>query len=588
MREDNHSNQYFIFVTGGVVSGLGKGITAASVGLLLKENGFSVDAIKFDPYLNVDPGTMSPYEHGEVYVLSDGTETDLDLGHYERFININLNWNSSVTAGRIYTDILAGERRGDYLGKNVQLIPDVTNYIQSCFVRGLPENDVKNKFVRLIEIGGSSGDMEAEIFLESFRQFKSRKNYKILHIHLGFIPYLDCSGEYKTKPMQVSIRELLRLGLQPDILVARYHPIRDYSNLGNLQTLDSSILNKLALFGNLSPDQIVPLPDLRSIYTVPLWLQSTSLISNLESFVDQKLAPIGNPFFAKVQNQLENPKTEHTFSIGLIAKYGRLGDAYLSVIESVRIAAIEMNVSVKVEVIDSQQLEEEYQSNPKVIIDQNLSPEWQKLKACNGIIVPGGFGKRGMEGKILACRWARESGVPFLGICLGLQMAVVEFGRNVLGINAYSREMLEDSSPASSVSKEFMVDFMQGQENADKGGSMRLGNYDCDLKSGSLIHSLFNQNVVVERHRHRLEVQNQYIDNLEANGLIVSGKHFVEKVEADHDLFQHLEKNFLVEMIELDQKKHPFYVATQSHPEFLSRPGKPHPLFLGLVKAIVG
>jgi len=552
----------YIFVTGGVVSGLGKGITTASLGILLKTSGFSVDAVKFDPYLNIDPGTMSPYEHGEVYVLDDGSETDLDLGHYERFLNVNLTKNSSVSAGKIYDAILKREREGDYLGKNVQLIPHVTNYIKECFSRGLPK-DTASEHIRLIEIGGSTGDFEAEVFLESFRQFKAAQRDDVLHIHLGYVPFLDCSGEFKTKPLQTSIRELLSSGLQPDVIVARYAP-------EGKEHLGSSALEKIALFSNLPPENVISLPDLKSIYEVPLYLQNSPAPAILEKFLNTKVQPDLPDFFSKIT--LKN-ETSRVFKIALVAKYPKLSDAYLSLLESIKIAAVDSGVFVESYFVDAEFLEAG--SNPS-----KYEKEWAKLKEADGIIIPGGFGSRGMEGKVLASKFAREHKIPFLGICLGLQMAVVDIARNLAKLNAFSSEMLSQDIELK-MDKDLVIDFIPEQKEIyQKGGTMRLGGYDCHLQKGSLAHKLFAADLTRERHRHRLEVQQQFLPYLEKAGVIVSGKHFYKDKEG--------EDKYLVEMIELDTKVHPYFIATQSHPEFLSRPSKPHPLFAGLIAAVKG
>lgn len=537
---DEYFMTRYIFVTGGVVSGIGKGITAASLGLLLKSSGLSVDVIKFDPYLNMDPGTMSPYEHGEVYVLKDGSETDLDLGHYERFLDVDLTGISSVTAGKIYAGILDRERQGQFLGKNVQIIPHVTNYIKDCFTRQAGTE------VRIIEIGGSSGDLEAEVFLEGFRQFKQENKDRVLHVHLGYVPFLACSGEYKTKPMQVSMRELSRLGLQPDIYVLR-------SEATQARPLPSGILEKIALFGNVPVNQVLSLPDQDSIYAVPLYLLHTKLASSLESFLGRELQPKLPDFF---RNILAFDQDTPTLHIGLVAKYTKLSDAYLSVIESVKIAAAKEGYRSKIKLLDSE--------NP------DLESELAKV---DGIIVPGGFGNRGMEGKIRAIRYARTQNKPFLGICLGMQLAVIEFARNVGGIeSAVSSEMFETRDDL--LGKEVVIDYIPSQLQIHrKGGTMRLGDYECRLQSGTLIRELYGVDTTVERHRHRLEVQQNYLPKLQQHGLVVSGKHFLNQEE------------YLVEMIELSPKDHPYFVATQSHPEFLSRPSRPHPLFVGLVRA---
>jgi CTP synthase len=546
----------FIVVTGGVVSGLGKGITTASVGLLLKSSGFSVDAVKFDPYLNIDPGTMSPYEHGEVYVLEDGSETDLDLGHYERFLDVNLNKNSSVSSGKIYDSILNEEREGKYLGKNVQMIPNVTNFIQEKFLSGLDK--LPKNHIRLMEIGGSTGDMEAEIFLESFRQFKQKFKENVLHIHLGYIPFLKCSGEYKTKPIQNSNRELLKMGLQPDVIAARYYPERG-------RKLSQTILDKIALFSNLPKENVISLPDLESIYSVPVYLKDSNLKNILENFTGKKLEINLPEFYNKIQNY---KNVEKEVEIGIIAKYPKLIDAYLSLVESLKIAAVASDVKLKLTFIDAEKID---QKNTK--FDEK---EFEKLSSLRALIVPGGFGVRGMEGKIKAVEFARENKIPFLGICLGLQMAVVEFGRNKCDLNAYSSEMQENETDIEN--KDFVIDLIPGQKNIHKkGGTMRLGGYKCQILDKTLASELFKNKEITERHRHRLEVQEKYISKLEENGMIISGKHFYKDEKG--------QEKFLVELIELPKSKHPYFIATQSHPEFLSRPNRPHPLFYGLIQA---
>jgi CTP synthase len=531
----------YIFVTGGVVSGIGKGITAASIGLILKSSGLKVDVIKFDPYLNIDPGTMSPFEHGEVYILNDGSETDLDLGHYERFLETDLTGISSVTAGKIYNTILEKERRGDYLGKNVQLIPNVTNYIKESIKR---EN---YSDIRLIEIGGSTGDMEGDIFMESFRQFRLENPGNVLHVHLGYVPWLACSGEYKSKPMQGSLRELLRKGLQPDVIVVR-------SESSVERPIPQSIMDKIALFSNLHTDNVISLPDLSSIYDVPVHvLYQTTMKQNLEEFVGMELSPILPEFF------LNNAKPKAKIvKIGLITKYTTLADAYLSVFESCKIAGSEAGVGVQVVMIDSESIDLE------ALID-----------AADAVIVPGGFGKRGMEGKIRAIKHARETKKPFLGICLGLQMAVVEFGRNVCGLDVHSSEMYDEGDEHDTSSD--IIGFMPGQENIKrKGGTMRLGAYECELVEGTLAARLYEAKTISERHRHRLEVQNSFVTKLEVSGMKVSGKYKLGEGEND----------YLVEIVELDRELHPYFVAIQSHPELLSRPSRAHPLFRGLIEAI--
>lgn len=530
----------YIVVTGGVVSGLGKGIIGASIGLILKSSGISVEALKMDPYLNVDPGTMSPYEHGEVYVLGDGAETDLDLGHYERFLQTDLTKNSTMSAGRIYQAILNQERDGAFLGHTVQLIPHITDYIKNIYSSTTSE-------AKVIEIGGSTGDMEAEVFLEGLRQFRRDHPGKVLHIHLGYVPFLKVSGEYKSKPLQNSLRELLRLGIQPDIIAARYEP-----DHGELPT---GLLEKIALFSNLQQDRVIPCPDLSSIYSVPIHLlENTKIAEVLAEFMDKDLHIKLPRFFHDVQKQ-----KEMVIKVALVSKYTKLSDAYLSVIESVKIAAAANNVNCSVVILDAD--------------DDHLLT---LLESYDAVIVPGGFGSRGMEGKIKAIEYVRMNHVPYLGICLGMQLAVVEFARNACGIpRAMSREM--DNIPEGS---DIVIDYIPEQlKITQKGGTMRLGNYICDIQSDTKIASLFGVSQTTERHRHRLEVQNQYLKQLEGGGMIISGR-FTGNIANDPE-------NYLVEMIELSPELHPYFVGTQSHPEFLSRPDKPHPLFDGLIKAAI-
>jgi CTP synthase len=550
-----NNNLKYIFITGGVVSGLGKGIFAASLGYLLKSSGFSVDVIKMDPYLNIDPGTMSPYEHGEVFVLSDGGETDLDLGHYERFLNTELKKYSSISSGGIYNELLNREREGKYLGKTVQLIPNVTNLIQEKF-----QAHTENIQIRLIEIGGSTGDMEGEIFLESLRQFRQKQKGNIMHFHLGYIPFLQACKEYKTKPMQNSIRELLRLGLQPDSLVLRYEPKEG-------QLFNGNITNKMCLFGNISPQEIICLPDVSSIYEVPKYLlDNTQILASIKNILNLELKPQISTFYQDCVK-----KFEQNISIAIIAKYSQLDDSYYSVIESIKAASFSNHVNYNIEILDAED---------KQLLD--------KMKNYDGFIVPGGFGNRGMEGKIKAIEWIRVNKKPFLGICLGLQLAVIEYLRNVCKLEkSISSEMftIENQNDLEDLENKYEVaiSYMNNQlEQQNTGASMRLGSYNCQLNTNSLAYSLYNQEKVIERHRHRLEVQNKYVDILEKHGLSISGKHYLNQ---NTDKKINLKQDFLVEIVELNTKDHPYFIATQSHPEFLSRPDRPHPLFMGLISA---
>jgi CTP synthase len=547
MLNKNVAEIKYIFVTGGVVSGIGKGICAASIGYLLKSAGYSVGALKMDPYLNIDPGTMSPFEHGEVFVLEDGKETDLDLGNYERFLNMNLDKNSSSSAGSIYTEIFNKERKGDFLGKTVQIIPHLTDLIQEKF--GFSNQDIQ---VKIIEIGGSTGDIEAEIFLESLRQFKAKNKY-VLHFHLGYVPFLKVVGEYKSKPLQNSIKELLRLGLQPDVIVLRFEQIEN-------QIFSKTLKDKIALHCNLEFGKILELPDFKSIYSAPKYLlENTNILQILSKFMGSKTKPVLNKFFNSNEQIFEK-----TVKIALIGKYSGLNDAYLSVIESLKIASHYNQTNIIIQVVDAEDKE--------LLI---------KMQEFDGFIIPGGFGKRGMEEKIQAIEYIRCNRKPFLGICLGLQIAVIEFLRNTCQkTKAISREMLEERGKQDIEKNcDICIDYMPEQyKEIVKGGTMRLGVYDCEIKQNTLAAQIFKQSKIFERHRHRLEVQQQFVELLEKNGMIVSGKHFIKNS---------LNNSFLVEIIELEKKSHPFFIATQSHPEFLSRPNKPHPLFDGFIKSIV-
>jgi CTP synthase len=526
----------YIFVTGGVVSGIGKGICAASIGHILKSSGVKVEAMKMDPYLNVDPGTMSPYEHGEVFVLKDGKETDLDLGNYERFLDVELTKESSFSSGSIYSRIIEKERNGDYLGKTVQIIPHVTDYIQSLFEHISGVNEVK-----IIEIGGSTGDMEAEVYLESLRQFKAKHIQNVLHVHLGYLPFLKVVGEYKSKPLQNSIKELLKLGLTPNLLVLRYEP------QPNLE-LKESTLEKIALHCNVNLESIIKLPDLDSIYKGPKHLlENTKILERLGLLMEKKLEPKLVEFFIESDQNFTT-----SIKIALIAKYSGLQDSYYSVLEALKMSAFYYKTKLEIEILDS--------------CDELLI---KKLENFDGFVVPGGFGIRGLEEKISAIKWIRENKKPFLGICLGLQMAVLEFLRNKAGI--------VDAITAENPFKagQIAIEYMANQKNLQTfGATMRLGDYTCTLENDSLAHVLYAQTKIVERHRHRLEVVNSFVSLLEKNGMKVSGKHFLQNKD-----------EFLVELVELDKETHPFFIATQAHPEFLARPNRPHPLFSGLVKA---
>ena len=524
----------YIFVTGGVVSGLGKGITAASLGRLLKARGLKVAAQKLDPYINVDPGTMSPYQHGEVYVTEDGAETDLDLGHYERFIDENLNKYSNLTTGKVYWNVLNKERRGEYLGSTVQVIPHITNEIKEFVYSVGKKTDAD---VVITEIGGTIGDIESQPFLEAIRQISievGRENS--LFIHVTLVPFLRGSNEHKSKPTQHSVKELQGMGINPNIVVLRCD-----------EPLDESIFKKISLFCNVKPDCVIENITLPNLYEAPLMLEK----SNFSAVVCRELgidAP--KPDLTEWSQMVERIKTrEHNVNIGLVGKYVGLHDAYLSVAESLRHAGYYHNAHIDIKWIDSEE-----------ITNDNYE---EKLCGLDGILVPGGFGNRGIEGMILAAKYAREKEIPYFGICLGMQIAVIEYARNVCGItDANSGEFDEQC-------KHKVIDFMPGQsDDIDKGGTLRLGAYPCKIKPDTTMERCYGETSISERHRHRYEFNNEYRDILEGKGLTLSG------TSPD---------GRLVETVEIT--KRPFHVGVQYHPEFKSRPNKAHPLFCGFIGA---
>ncbi len=524
----------YVFVTGGVVSGLGKGITAASLGRLLKARGYHVTMQKFDPYINMDPGTMNPIQHGEVFVTDDGTETDLDLGHYERFINENLDRNSNVTTGKIYWSVLNKERHGDYQGGTVQVIPHITNEIKDAFYKAKTKNE---DTISIIEIGGTVGDIESQPFLEAFRQFQAevgRENAIMIQVTL--IPYLKSSGEMKTKPTQMSVKALQSMGIWPDILVCR----SDYP-------VDDQMKAKIALFCNVKKEHVLQNLDAKSLYEVPLMMEEENLAKAVCECLN---LPCPEPDLKKWRQMVEdfqNPK--HKVTIALVGKYVALHDAYISVVESLKHGGIANKSEVEIKWIDSEDVTEEN-------VDEFLAD-------VDGVIVPGGFGTRGTEGMITAIRYARIHNVPFLGLCLGMQLAIVEFARHVCDISdAASIELCPDTlNPVITLLPE-----QNGVVNL--GGTMRLGSYPCVLQDGTKALDLYREKYIHERHRHRYEVNNDYRGVLTVNGMMLSG------LSPD---------NRIVEMIEL--RHHPYFLATQAHPEFKSRPDQPHPLFVGLIKA---
>lgn len=523
----------FIFVTGGVVSGLGKGLTAASLGRLLKQRGLKVFMQKLDPYINVDPGTMSPFQHGEVFVTTDGAETDLDLGHYERFIDEELNRSSSITTGRIYSDVISKERRGDYLGATVQVVPHITNEIKAKIYAAAKSSQAD---IVITEIGGTVGDIESLPFIEAIRQVRLDIGYKnTLYIHTTLLPYIGASHEVKTKPTQHSVKELRGYGIQPDIIVCRSE-----------KHIDQELKEKISLFCNVPVEAVISNYDVDVLYELPMML----LDQHMDDLVLDHLrieAPKAD--MTEWQQLIQRVKgLNKELTIKMVGKYVQLPDAYLSVNEALRHAGYYENSIVHIDWI-----------NAEDINDENVG---DMLKGADGILVPGGFGQRGIEGMIKAIRFAREEKIPFLGICLGMQLASIEFARHVCGLQDVNSIEFDEMCATP------LIHLMSDQTLNDMGGTQRLGNYDCELLKGSRVHELYGKDLIQQRHRHRYEFNNKYKDILEQHGLIFSGKN--------------PERN-LVEIIEL--KDHPYFVACQFHPEFSSRPNRSEPLFQGLITA---
>lgn len=524
----------YIFVTGGVVSSLGKGITAASLGRLLKNRGLNVTIQKFDPYINVDPGTMSPYQHGEVFVTVDGAETDLDLGHYERFIDINVTANSNITTGKVYSTVIAKERRGEYLGGTVQVIPHITNEIKDRVFKAAKET---NADVLITEIGGTVGDIESLPFLEAIRQIKNdvgREN--VMYLHVTLVPYIKAAGEVKTKPTQHSVKELRSLGIQPNVIICRTeHP------------LSQDLKNKIALFCDIEPEGVIQCIDADTLYEVPLMLQAEGLDQYVVDYLGLNTQPADMTDWIEMVRRIKS--VEKTVKIALVGKYVSLKDAYLSVAEALYHAGYENDAEIDIDWIQAEDVN-----------DENVA---QLLKDVDGILVPGGFGDRGIEGKIAAIRYAREQRIPFFGICLGMQMACVEFGRHVLKLEgAHSSEINPNT-------KYPVIDLLPEQKDIeDLGGTMRLGNYPAKLLEGSLAHQAYGALEVQERHRHRYEFNNEYRNLYEEAGFVFSG------LSPD---------GRLVEIVELPD--HPWFLATQFHPEFSSRPNRAQPLFREFIRA---
>lgn len=525
----------YIFFTGGVVSSVGKGVTAAALGRTLKERGFNVAVQKLDPYINVDPGTMSPYQHGEVFVLDDGAETDLDLGHYERFIDIRASKVSNFTTGQVYHEVISKERRGDYLGGTIQVIPHITNEIKRRIVL---VSKATNADIVLIEVGGTVGDIESQPFLEALRQLRSevgREN--VLFVHVTWLPYIGATNELKTKPTQHSVAALRSIGISPSMIIARSdHPIAD------------DLCDKIALFCDVDKKAVVPMVTAQVLYEIPLLLEKAGVAEYALKMLGLESRQKPNwKQWEKLVEDVKRPKPEVT--IALVGKYVELHDAYMSVREALKHAAVAAGVEVKINWVHSADLEKE--------------KSWDLVKAADGIVVPGGFGSRGTEGKILAARWAREKKTPYLGLCLGMQLMCIEFARNVLGYEDANSSEFDRTTPHA------VIDLMNDQRSiTDMGGTMRLGLYPCDLKPGTKAAAAYGVEQIEERHRHRWEFNNAYKEEFQKAGMVFSGLSPDEK---------------LIEIAELAD--HPYMVASQFHPEFLSRPNRPHPLFVGLMKA---
>lgn len=527
----------YIFVTGGVVSSLGKGIIAASLGRLLKARGYSVAIQKFDPYINVDPGTMSPFQHGEVFVTDDGAETDLDLGHYERFTDTSLSQINNVTSGSVYQTVINKERKGDYLGGTVQTIPHITNEIKSRIVKA--KNQFKTDFL-IIEIGGTIGDIESLPFIEAIRQFKTEVGYgNALSIHCTLLPYLPTSGELKTKPSQHSVTVLRSYGLQPEVLVCR-----------TTRSIPKTEKEKLALFCSVPKEAVIECKDMKSIYEVPLALEEQKMASVVLQRLGMEDKKPNLTSWTKLVEKIKNP--QRTVKVAIAGKYTKLSDAYISVVESLKHAGYANNASVDIKWI-----------NAEDCMDYDTAKTM--LKDVQAVVVPGGFGIRGIEGKLNVVKYARENNLPFLGLCLGMQCAVIEYARNVVGLKDANSTEFDENTPYP------VIDLMLEQKNVQGyGGTMRLGKYECHIKKGSKANVAYDSTKIFERHRHRYEVNNEYIEKLRKAGLVFSG------LSPDGMLAE------IIELPELD-----WFVASQFHPEFKSRPEKPHPLFYGLVTTAV-
>ncbi|MCX7641420.1 MAG: CTP synthase [Elusimicrobiales bacterium] len=523
----------FIFITGGVVSSLGKGITSASIGRLLKSHGFSINMVKCDPYLNVDAGTMNPFQHGEVFVTEDGAETDLDLGHYERFVDIKTKADNNITAGKIYSNVIEKERRGEYLGQTVQVIPHLTDEIKSKFIKLSQGYEIT-----IIEIGGTVGDIESLPFLEAARQMKLNRNSSdVIYIHVTLVPYLSSSDELKTKPTQHSVTKLREIGIDPDIIVTRSE-----------KPLTSDIKKKIALFSSVPSQAIIEAPNVLTIYEVPSLFKKQALDEQILMLLRLRSNRYDSSEWDRFVNKLDMVmSTKKILKIIMAGKYTKLKDSYKSLNEAILHASVMNGIKVEIDYLDTE--------------ESNLEIE-EKVKSSDGLIIPGGFGERGVEGKIHAIKVARENKIPFFGICLGMQCCVIEFARNVLGLkNANSTEF-------NSKTPHPVITLMESQKNIHKGGTMRLGNYPCNIKKNTLAWKIYSKPIVYERHRHRYEFNNEYIDKFEKRGMKISGFN---------------KKDKLVEIVEIPT--HPFFIGVQFHPEFNSRPLYPHPIFVEFIKA---
>jgi len=526
----------YIFVTGGVCSSLGKGIASASIGTLLKATGYKVFIQKLDPYLNIDPGTMSPFQHGEVFVTDDGAETDLDLGHYERFIDESLSKMSSVSTGRIYTDVLAKERRGDYLGGTIQIVPHITNMIKEKIENAAQEFKAD---ILIVEIGGTVGDIEGEPFLEAIRQMRNDHGKKnVLSVHLTLLPYLAASKELKTKPTQLSVRELRRIGIQPDIIMTRADT-----------KIPKALLKKISAFCDVEERAVIPAPTVSTIYECPLNFEKSNLTEIIGDKLNLNIGKIDLEEWEKMVDTIKTTKDE--LPIGLAGKYNELDDAYISVAEALKSAGYYHKKKIKVVWIDTEKIEE------------NDEKTLELLKNCAGVVVPGGFGTRGIEGKIKVAKYCRENKLPYLGLCLGSQLLAIEAARNLAGIKDATSEEFNPKS------KNQIVHFLPGQyEDKEKGGTLRLGAWPCVVKKGTKAYEAYQTEEISERHRHRYEFNNDFKETLEKAGMVISG------TSPDGNL---------MEIVEI--KDHPWMVGSQFHPEFKSRPNRPHPLFREFIKA---